>query len=140
MPFNPEPQTKPIKMTNRFRKFLSGTIAAVALAGAISVYAQGPGGPGGHHGPWGGKHDPTEMFAKHLGLTDAQKVQVQPILDASKVQLKAIHEEARTKAQAVMADVTSKITPFLTPTQLEDLRSMKRQHERMKAEREQNGK
>ena len=126
-------------MTHRFRKFLFGTFAAVAIAGAITVYAQGPGGHGMHHGP-GGKHDPAEMFTKRLGLTDAQKAQVQPILDASKVQLKAIHDEARTKAQAVMADVTTKITPFLTPTQLEDLRSMKRQHERMQAEREQNSK
>ena len=124
-------------MTNRFRKFLVGTIAAAAVAGGITVYAQGPGGPGKHHGPWGGKHDPTEMFSQRLGLTDAQKAQVQPILDATKAQLKAIHDEARTKAQAVMADVTTKITPFLTPTQLEDLRSMKRQHDRMQAEHEQ---
>ena len=137
MPFTPEQQSNQIKMTNRFRKFLFGTIAAMAVAGAITVYAQGP---GGHHGPWGGKHDPADMFASRLGLTDAQKAQVQPILDASKVQLKAIHDEARTKAQAVMADATTKITPFLTPTQLEDLRSMKRQHERMQTEREQNSK
>lgn len=123
-------------MTNRFRNFLLGTIAAVAVAGAITVYAQGPGGPGGPHGPWA-KHDPSEMLAKHLGLTDAQKTQIQPILDAAKPQLKAIHDEARAKSQAVMDDVTTKITPFLTPTQQEDLRSMKRQQQRMQADRPQ---
>ncbi|OAI42814.1 hypothetical protein AYO41_03590 [Verrucomicrobia bacterium SCGC AG-212-E04] len=124
-------------MTNRIRKSLFGAIAAVAVAGALTVYAQGP---GGHHGPWGAKHDPSEMLSKRLGLTDAQKAQVQPILDSSKAQLKAIHDEARTKAQAVMADTTAKITPFLTPEQQEDLRAMKRQHDRMQAERAQGGK
>ena len=53
------------------------------------------------------------MLASRLGLTDAQKTQIQPILDAAKPQLKAIHDDARAKAQAVMNDVsTVKITPF----------------------------
>lgn len=112
----------------------------MAAAVAISVYAQGPGGPGGQHGPGGMKHDPTEMFTHRLGLTDAQKTQVQPILDASKAQLKAIHDDARAKAKAVIDDTATKITPFLTPTQLEDLRSMQRQAARMQAEHAPSGK
>jgi Spy/CpxP family protein refolding chaperone len=117
-------------MMNRSRKFLLGGVAALAMAGAIAVSAQGPGGPG-HHGPWGKDHNPTDMLATRLGLTDTQKAQVQPILDAAKPQLKAIHDEARAKSKAVMDDVTTKITPFLTPEQQEDLRSMQRQMKRM---------
>ena len=120
-------------MLNRSRKFLLGGVAALAMAGAIVVSAQGPGGPGGpgHHGPWGKDHNPTDMLSTRLGLTDAQKVQVQPILDAAKPQLKAIHDDARAKSKAVMDDVTTKITPFLTSDQQEDLRSMQRQMKRM---------
>ena len=121
-------------MMNRSRKSLLGGIAAFAMAGAIAVYAQGPGFHG-HHGPWGADHSPADMLAKRLGLTDAQKAQVQPIFDAAKPQLKAIHDEARTKAKAVMDDVTTKITPFLTPEQQEDLRSMQRQMKRMHDEK-----
>ncbi len=106
-----------------------GGVAALAMAGAIAVYAQGPMGPGGHHGPWGKDHNPTDMLAQRLGLTDAQKTQIQPILDAAKPQLKAIHDDARAKAKAVMDDVTTKITPFLTPEQQQDLASMQRHDE-----------
>jgi Spy/CpxP family protein refolding chaperone len=115
-------------MMNRSRKFLLGGAAALAMAGAVAVYGQGP---AGHHGPWGKDHSPTDMLAKRLGLTDAQKAQIQPILDAAKPQFKAIHDDARAKAKAVMDDVTTKITPFLTPDQQEDLRSMQRQMKRM---------
>jgi len=122
-----------ILMINRSRKFLLGGVAALAMAGAIAVYAQGPVGPGphGHHGPWGKDHNPTDMLAQRLGLTDAQKTQIQPILDAAKPQLKAIHDDARAKAKAVMDDVTTKITPFLTPEQQQDLASMQRMMKRM---------
>jgi len=118
---------------NRSRKFLLSGVAALAVAGAIAVYAQGPGGPGpGRHGPWGGAdRNPADMLAKRLGLTDAQKAQIQPILDAAKPQLKAIHDDARAKSKAVMDDVTTKITPFLNADQQEDLRSMRRQMKRM---------
>jgi Spy/CpxP family protein refolding chaperone len=120
------PETS-ILMMNRSRKLLLGGLAAFAMAGAIAVYAEGP----GHHGPWGAGHNPADMLAKRLALTDAQKAQIQPILDAAKPQLKAIHDDARIKAKAVMDDVSTKITPFLTPEQQEDLRSMQRQMKRM---------
>jgi Spy/CpxP family protein refolding chaperone len=120
-------------MMNRSRKFLLGGVTALAMAGAIAIYAQGPGGPGprGPHGPWGADRNPADMLAQRLGLTDAQKAQIQPILDAAKPQLKAIHDEARAKAQAVMDGVNTKITPFLTPEQQQDLGSMQRQMKRM---------
>jgi Spy/CpxP family protein refolding chaperone len=122
-------------MMNRSRRLLLGGVAALAMAAAIAVFAQGPAGPGpgarGHHGPWGADQNPADMLAKRLGLTEAQKAQIQPILDAAKPQLKAIHDEARTKTKAVMDDVNIKIAPFLTPEQQEDLRSMQRQMKRM---------
>ena len=119
-------------MINRSRNYLLAGVASLALAGAIAVYAQGPGGPGvrGHHGPPVTDYNPTDMLAKRLGLTEAQKAQIQPIFDAANPQLKAIRDEARAKSKVVMDDVTAKITPFLTPEQQQDLQAMQRQMNR----------
>lgn len=122
-------------------KYLAiGTAVAAMIAGGIVATSEagphpwghgqgrGPGGPGGP-----GNH--LERLSRELGLTDAQKAQVQPILDAAAPQAKAIREEAHTKMKALMKDTLAKIQPLLTAEQLEDLRVHQRRMERFEAER-----
>ncbi len=96
----------------------------------------------GHHGGWarhrGGHHkqDPAGRLALALGLTDAQKAQVQGYYDAAKPQLKAIHQDARTQAQALLKKFNTQIAQYLTPQQQQDLASMQRIRERMRAAHE----
>jgi hypothetical protein len=121
---------------------------ALAVAGSSPLHAQGS----GKHGA--AKYNLVDNLAASLALTDAQKPQVQPFLDAAKVemkaihketrakaqaltqgqsapdikpQIKAIHQEARAKMQAVLDDLTTKITPFLTPQQQDELQMMRTQ-------------
>jgi Spy/CpxP family protein refolding chaperone len=83
-----------------------------------------------------GKFDPAGHLASALGLTDAQKTQVQGFFDAAKPQLKAIHQDARTQTQALMSKFHSQIAQYLTPQQQQDLNSMQRIQERIRAARE----
>ena len=71
-----------------------------------------PAGP--HHG---GKGDVLEKLSAALGLTDAQKAQIAPIVEGAKPQLKAIREEAQAKRKAVIDATSAQITPLLTPDQ-----------------------
>jgi len=141
-------------MITHFRTLVLAATTALAVAGNTVVHAQGP----ARHG--GAKHDLVDALATGLTLTDAQKEQVKPFLDAAKLQLKAIHhdariqtqaltqgssspdtkpqlkairQEARAKIQAVMDDVATKITPFLTTQQQDELRLMRDQGIRQRA-------
>ncbi|MBS0659926.1 MAG: Spy/CpxP family protein refolding chaperone [Verrucomicrobia bacterium] len=121
-------------------KYLAiGTAVATMIAGGIVATSEaGPHpwghGPGRGRGP-GGPGNHLEHLARELGLTDAQKAQVQPILDAAAPQAKAIREEAHAKMKALMKDTLAKIQPLLTAEQLEDLRVHQRRMERFEAER-----
>lgn len=118
-------------------KFIAiGTAVTALFAGALVATSEagphpwarggrGPGGPGNH----------LERLSRELGLTDAQKAQVQPIIEAAAPQAKAIREEAHAKMKALMKDTLAKIQPLLTAEQLEDLRVHQRRMERFEAER-----
>jgi len=78
----------------------------------------------------------ADHLSMALGLTDAQKAQVQGVFDAAKPQLKAIHDDARTQSQALMKKFHVQIAQYLTPQQQQDLNSMQRIRERIRAARE----
>jgi periplasmic protein CpxP/Spy len=113
------------------------TAAALSLAGAFYLRAQGPDATGPkheHHGP--GPHhmmgNPFDHLTKELGLTDEQKAKVQPIIDQTKPQMKAIHEEAMQKMHALMESTGAQIRPMLTPQQQQKFDAMKKAHEDMR--------
>jgi hypothetical protein len=121
---------------------------ALAVAGSTPYHAKGA----GNHG--GGKHSLVDNIAADLALTDAQMLQVQPFLDAAKFELKAIHKDTRAKVQAltqgqsatdikpqiraihqdararsqtVLDGLATKMTPFLSPEQQNELQLMRQQ-------------
>jgi protein CpxP len=81
-----------------------------------SALAQHPGGPGGGfpgRGP-GGPGGFTERFARLLGLTDAQKAQIQTIREESRTasttyfeQLRPLHEQLRALVEAGTFDAAA---------------------------------
>ena len=111
--------------------------AARAAARAASAAAPGSehhkGGRWAHHQAGKGNHDPSARLAVALGLTDAQKAQLQTMFAAARPQLKAIRHDARTQSQALMKQYYAQIAQYLTPQQQQDLASMQRIRERMRA-------
>ncbi len=79
----------------------------------------------GNHGDRGfqgghrchGMHDPMQKIEGSLGLTDAQKAQIAPILKAQKDQIEAIRKQERSQIEAVISNSKVQILPFLTPEQ-----------------------
>jgi Spy/CpxP family protein refolding chaperone len=108
---------------------------AARVATAAGGQAHGRGGHWAHHRGGHRMHDPAGHLAMALGLTDAQKTQVQGFFDAAKPQLKSIHQDARTQTQALMKKFHAQIAQFLTPQQQQDLTSMERIQERVRAAR-----
>lgn len=89
-------------------------LAALGLAAAAPTFAQAPTppAPGRHHaGKIGGK---LQKMAASLGLSDAQKAQMRPIL-----------QSARQQAKAIRADTT--LTPAARQAKMKDLRRSTRQ-------------
>lgn len=117
-------------------------LASIQRQHAARMAAAGTGNGMGGHRHFGhfqgahGKFNPADRLATALGLTDAQKTQVQGFFDAAKPQLKAIHQDARTQTQALMTKFHSQIAQYLTPQQQQDLNSMQRIHERIRSARE----
>ncbi len=109
--------------------------AAAALGIAGLVAAQGHGGPCGPMGHGRGG-SPLEHLSRVLGLTDAQKTQIQPIVDAAKPQFHAIHQDAHAKVKALMAETITKVTPYLTPDQQQELVVIRRHMDRRVAARD----
>lgn len=116
---------------------LGAAIAALTTGAFVATTEAGPFGHGrrGPGGPDGGPAGHLERLSRELGLTDAQKKQVAPIIEAAAPQAKAIREEAHAKMKALMKDTLAKIQPLLTAEQLEDLRVHQRRMERFEAER-----
>ena len=113
------------------RNIIAITVGAALSLGTLAAIAQpGPGGPGGHRhgGEWG---NPLEHLTKELNLTPDQQAKVGPIVDQAKPQIQQIHQDAMAKTKAVMDDTMSKITPLLTPEQVQKLEAMKKAHEDM---------
>ena len=91
------------------------------------------GGRWAHHRGSDAKRDPSARLASALGLTDAQATQLQALFAVAKPQFKAIRQDARTQTQALMQQFHAQIVPYLTPLQQQDLASMQRVRERMRA-------
>ncbi len=102
--------------TNMKRNLLTlAAIGALALAGY--AFAEGHGGPGGHHGGWHGQGLAMGHLTKALNLTAEQQAKVQPLIDQARPQIVAIHKDAMEKTHAIMDKTMSQIRPMLTPDQ-----------------------
>ncbi|HEX8834512.1 MAG TPA: hypothetical protein VF719_09940, partial [Abditibacteriaceae bacterium] len=79
---------------------------------------------------------------KGLGLTDAQKAQIQPILKEAAAQMKAVRSDAnlspeqkRTRTQELRAEVLNKVSPLLTAEQRAKLVELQNQQRADRGER-----
>jgi Spy/CpxP family protein refolding chaperone len=64
-----------------------------------------------------GKPNLSDMLARMLLLTDAQKAQLQPYIDAVQPQLEANHEQVRQADGALLKQLYASIRPLLTAEQ-----------------------
>ena len=109
------------------------TRAALSLALAaplIPSFAQTPPPAPPMHGPHGGGR--LKKLAGELGLTDAQKAQMKPILMSSRQQMRAIQADTTLNPNAKMAKMKAlrkstrqQTMAILTPDQRAKLKSMR---------------
>lgn len=64
-----------------------------------------------------GKPNLSDVLARLLSLTDAQKAQLQRYVDAVQPQLDATHRQARQAEDALLKELYASIRPSLTPEQ-----------------------
>ena len=64
-----------------------------------------------------GRPNLSEMLARILLLTDAQKAQLQPYVDAVQPQLDATHQQARQAEDALLKQLSASIRPLLNSEQ-----------------------
>lgn len=126
------------------KTFNFAVLAACSLALAAPLaptFAQAPpmhgpmmGGP--MHGPMGGMHGGgrMRMMGDELGLTDAQKAKMQPILMSARQQMMALRTNTTLTPAARMAKMESmrktmmtQMTAILTPAQRTKLKAMQQQ-------------
>ncbi len=100
-------------------------IAAAVAAGMVLALGQPTFAKGAHAGGRLGKLSAT------LGLTDAQKAQIKPILQSARQQAKAVKEDTslspearKAKLQGIRRSSMSQIRPLLTPDQKQKLQAM----------------
>ena len=111
------------------------TLLAVAVLWAGAAAAQAPQSPP-PGGPGPGFHHETpaqrmDHLATLLDLTDEQKAQVEAVLQEEHAKMKALHEQAkasgqkpsfeamRAQHQQMQQETLTKLTPLLSPTQLQ---------------------
>lgn len=125
------------------KTFNFAVLAACSLALAAPLaptFAQAPpmhgpmmGGP--MHGPMGGMHGGRmRMMGDELGLTDAQKAKMQPILMSSRQQMMALRTNTAmppaarmAKMQSMRKNMMTKMMAILTPAQRTKLKAMQQQ-------------
>ncbi len=113
---------------------------SLALAAPLApAFAQGPPPMGGPmHGPMGGMRGGgggrMKMMADQLGLTDAQKAKMQPIMMSSRQQMMALRTNTTLAPAARMAKMQSlqkatntQMMAILTPAQRTKLKSMRQE-------------
>lgn len=107
------------------QKQLWGIAAAVA-AGVVLVLGQPTLAKGAHQGGRMGK------MTAALGLTDAQKAQMKPIIQSAHAQAKAVKADTslspadrKSKLKAIRQSTMSQIGPMLTPDQKQELLAMR---------------
>jgi Spy/CpxP family protein refolding chaperone len=105
----------------KLRKLTIVLFAAAQMSAANFVSAQTasatPVPPLAPPGPPFGKPNLSDLLARMLWLTDAQRAQVQPYIDAVQPQLDATHQQARQAADALLKQLDASIRPLLTPEQ-----------------------
>ncbi len=101
-------------------------IGAAVAAGMVLALGQPTFAKGAHQGGRMGK------MAAALGLSDAQKAQMKPILESARDQAKAVKadttlspEDRKSKMKAIRKDTMTKIGPILTPDQKQKLVTMR---------------
>lgn len=121
------------------KKFLPLTLAAVALglaAGAAPSFVQAA--PGAHPAKAPGAR--IKKLADYLGLSDAQKAQIKPILESAGQQAKAIKADTSLTPQARQAKMkdlrkstNQQTMAILTPDQRQKLKAIRQQQRAAKA-------
>ena len=100
-------------------------LAAVSVAPTLVQAAPG----GAHAGKGGGR---LKKMAQNLGLTDAQKAQMKPILKAAREQAKAIKantaltpEARKAQMKSLHKNTNQQLMAILTPEQREKMKAMR---------------
>ncbi len=129
------------------KTYTFAVLAACSLALAaplVPAFAQAPPPPPMHgpmmggpmHGPMGGMRGGgrMKMMADELGLTDAQKAKMQPILMSSRQQMMALRANTTlapaarmAKMQTMRNTMNAQMMAILTPAQRVKLKAMRQQ-------------
>lgn len=119
------------------KKFLPITLAALTLGLAATLAVPTLAKPGAHAAKASGAR--MQKLAASLGLTEAQKAQMKPIVQGSQQQAKAIKADTSLTPQAKQAKMkdlrkstTKQTMAILTPDQREKLKAMREQRQAAK--------
>ncbi len=112
-------------MTRRARLVIA--VTAATLLSSATAFADGWGGPGGHHGGGGAFGWP---ILRAVGLSDDQKAQIRQIYTAHRPQLQALGQQMRAARQQLGDKLYS-----ATPPSAADLASITQLRDQMAQER-----
>lgn len=116
------------------KKLMIASLATIALSALTTVAATsfvlaGPAQAGAHRG------EGMKKLADYLGLTDAQKAQMKPIIQSARQQGRAIKEDTSLTPEAKKAKLKDlhkstmdQLKSILTPEQIAKLKAL-RQHQ-----------
>ena len=121
------------------KKFLPLTLAAVTFGlAAIALPPLAQAAPGAHAAKAPGAR--MQKLADALGLTDAQKAQMKPIVQSTGKQAKAIQadtsltpEAKKAKMMDLRKSMNKQMMAILTPDQRQKLKAMRQQQRAAKA-------
>jgi len=88
-------------------------MGASAILATSVAWGAGPGGQPGQRADRGGR------AAHSLGLTDAQKAKIQPIMEKYRGRFRTLSEQQRTERARLREKMQAEIAPLLTPEQRE---------------------
>jgi Spy/CpxP family protein refolding chaperone len=117
------------------KKFLPLTLAAVTLGLAAALAPPAQAAPGAHPAQADGQRGARmQKLADYLGLSDAQKARMKPLLQSAGQQARAIQGNASLTPQAKQAkmmglsqSMNQQMMAVLTPAQREKLKAMRQQ-------------
>lgn len=119
-------------------KFLPLTLAALGLATILAVPTLTQAAPGGRSAKAPGAR--MQKLAAALGLTDAQKAQLKPILKDARQQAEAIKadtsltpEARKDKMKELRRSTKQQMMTVLTPDQLQKMKELRQQRRAAKA-------
>jgi len=106
-----KPRKLPIILFAAAQMFAANFVSAQTGSEAPTAAMTPPGEPPS------GKQSLSDILARLLLLTDAQKAQLQPYVDAVESQLNATHQEAGQSEDELLKQLYASIRPLLTPEQ-----------------------